>query len=175
MAAIGGLQLNKSTDDGHWGLLSVLCVSFHYFWDTLIRFHVFRFWFSGTVATDVSITLVLLWQFYQIKSSCTKRCISYYCHGSPLLTGLDLMVIHMLFSLIHRLMASAIRTGTITSVVSILIFILFLCDNNCEFIPQHCWGWLNRHCDYSVDRSCDMPWPDLRSYHALQPELQKFT
>jgi len=51
-----------------------------------------------------------------------------------------LLNIHMLFSLIHRLMASTIRTGTITSVVSVLIFILFLIDrhNNGELIWQHC-------------------------------------
>ena len=138
------LWLIPSTGDRLRVALSAMCVLSHYFWHTLIRFYVFRIWFSTTVATDVSITFVLLWQFYQIKSSfkSTNRCISCYCYGWPPLTRLDLMLlnIHMLFSLIHRLMASTIRTGTITSVVSVLIFILFLIDrhNNGELIWKHC-------------------------------------
>jgi len=85
IAASATLLQVPSTGNGHWVTLSALCVSFHYFWDTLIRVHVFRIWFSTMVATDVAITLVLLWQFYQIKSSfkTTMRCVSYHCwaHG----------------------------------------------------------------------------------------------
>ena len=46
---------------------------------------------------------------------------------------------HTLFSLIHKLMASTIRTGTVTSVVAVIILILFLIDeeSNGESIWQY--------------------------------------
>jgi len=46
---------------------------------------------------------------------------------------------HILFSLIRRLMASTIHTGTMTSVVAVITLILFLTDKegNCELIWQH--------------------------------------
>jgi hypothetical protein len=91
LAASGGsiaasvtLLLVPSTGNRNWVLLSALI------------------WFTTAVATDVAITLALLWQFYQIKSSFKTS-----------------------MSLIHRLMASTIRTGTITSVVSVLVFLSF--------------------------------------------------
>ena len=45
----------------------------------------------------------------------------------------------MLFSLLHKLMASTIHTGTVTSVVAVVTLILFLIDNkrNSEPIPQY--------------------------------------
>ena len=44
-------------------------------------------------------------------------------------TGLDLILdTHIFFSLIHRLMVSTIRTGTVTSVVAVLILITFITD-----------------------------------------------
>jgi len=36
---------------------------------------------------------------------------------------------HTLFSLIHKLMASTIRTGAVTSVVAVIMLVLFLIDN----------------------------------------------
>ena len=46
---------------------------------------------------------------------------------------------HILFSLIRRLMASTIGTGTVTSIVAVIILILFLTDkqSNCELIWQY--------------------------------------
>jgi len=60
-------------------------------------------WFSTNAATDVSIALALLWQLSQIKSPFKAT-----------------------QSLIRRLMASTIRTGTMTSVVAVITLILFL-------------------------------------------------
>ena len=107
-------------------VLCVLCVTvlFHYFSHPLIIFHVCRIWFSTNAATDVSIALALLWQLSQIKSpfKATQRCV-------PLIVDDYLHLIihtHILFSLIRRLMASTIRTGTMTSVVAVITLILFL-------------------------------------------------
>jgi len=61
--------------------------------------------FSTSAASDISIALALLWQLSQIKSPFKAT-----------------------QSLIRRLMASTIRTGTVTSVVGIIILILFLTD-----------------------------------------------
>ena len=46
---------------------------------------------------------------------------------------------HILFSLIRRLMASTIGTGTVTSIVAVIILILFLTDkqSNCELIWKY--------------------------------------
>ena len=68
-------------------LLSALCVTvlFHCFSHPLIRFHVFRIWFSTNAASDISIALALLWQLSQIKSpfKTTQRCVSSYYRWLP--------------------------------------------------------------------------------------------
>jgi len=63
-------------------------------------------WLSTSAATDIAIAVALLWQLSRINSPfrATK-------------------------SLIHKLMASTIRTGTVTSVVAVITLILFLIDN----------------------------------------------
>jgi len=45
-----------------------------------------------------------------------------------------------LFSLIHKLMASTIRTGTVTSIVAVIILVLFLIDN--ESNGESIWQYL---------------------------------
>jgi len=67
-------------------------------------------WFSTIVATDISISLALLWQLNQIKSPFKAT-----------------------QSLIRRLMTSTIRTGTVSSVVAVIILILFLTDKQSNF------------------------------------------
>jgi len=63
-------------------VLPALCVMvlFDYFSHPLIRFHVFRIWFSTNAASDIATALALLWQLSQIKSpfKATQRCVSFY-------------------------------------------------------------------------------------------------
>ena len=102
------------------------------------KFHVFRIWFSMSVVTDIAIALTLLWQLSQIKSpfKATQRCISSYYWRQP---TSHYPYGHILFSLIRRLMASTIRTGTMTSVFEVMTLPLFLTDeqSNCEPIWQY--------------------------------------
>jgi len=62
-------------------------------------------WASTCAATDIAIALGLLWQLSRIESSFKAT-----------------------QSLIHRLMASTIRTGTVTSVLVVVTLIVFLID-----------------------------------------------
>ena len=70
------------------------------------------------MVSDFAIAIALLWQLSRIKSPfrATQRCVSYYL--VLLVTGIDLILnTYMLCSLVRRLMASTISTGTVTSVV----------------------------------------------------------
>ena len=89
------------------------------------------------MASNVAIALALLWQLRRIKSP-FKATRGYFI---LLLTiGPDLTLdTHVLSSLIHKLMASTISTGTLTSVFSVVGVILFVCNNssNGECIRQY--------------------------------------
>jgi len=63
-------------------------------------------WFSMSAIIDTTIALALLWQFHWIKSPFKNT-----------------------QSLVHKLMASTIRTGAVTSVVAVIMLVLFLIDN----------------------------------------------
>jgi hypothetical protein len=77
-------------------------------WDKMVMS--MTLWFSMSAAMDISIAFALLWQLSQIKSPFKAT-----------------------QSLIHRLMASTIRTGTVTSVVSLITLVLFLTDKQSNF------------------------------------------
>jgi len=116
--------------------LSITCVLFRYYWHPLIvRFHVFRVWFSTNFATDITVVLALLWQLSRTKSpfKSTQRCVS-----PTLSTGLDLILDpHMsLSSLLHRLMVSTICSGTVTAVTMVISGVLYRIDNRSNGEPH---------------------------------------
>jgi len=72
----------------------------HNRWDRLSYY--VMIWFSTSAATDIAIAFALLWQLNQINSPFKST-----------------------RSLIHKIMASTIRTGTVTSVFAVAALILF--------------------------------------------------
>jgi len=120
-------------------LLSALCVTvlFHCFSHPLTRFYVL-----GSRSAQVQLQIFPSLSHFSgnwVRSSRPSKLL----RGAfpPIIDDYLHLIIHthILFSLIRRLMASTIRTGTVTSVVGIIILILFLTDkqSNGELIWQH--------------------------------------
>jgi len=59
---------------------------------------------------------------------------------------------HTLFSLVHKLMASTIRTGAVTSVVAVIMLVLFLIDN--ESNGESIWQYLKLIEDADPSTAC---------------------
>jgi hypothetical protein len=74
-------------------------------------------WFSTLVAADISISFALLWELSRIKSPFKST-----------------------RSLVHKLMANTLSTGTLTSVTVIIASILFLADSESNVAAVFSYG-----------------------------------